>query len=447
LNAITIIILIKHEFVDMLNCVKVKYIMKIDIVYIEGDGIGASINGVPGVSELAGRVMEAAVQKAYGDQHSLNWIPGLAGDAARRENFPELSDEDVATRSEKDQQEIYLPKKTLDLIESVGLALKGPLTTPVGGGFRSINVALRQIFDLYACIRPVHYIKGIPAPNRNAKNVNMTVFRENVEDVYAGIEFEAGSSISKQVNSMLGAKLRPDWSYGIGVKPISEQGSKRLIRKAIQYAIDHKYPSVTLMHKGNIMKFTEGAFMKWGLEIAKDEFADQVIAESDLHGQTEKIIIKDRIADSMFQQVQLRPEDYGVIATTNLNGDYISDALAAMVGGLGFAPGANIGEKIAIFEATHGTAPKYSGQDKANPGSVILSGALLLDHVGLGEAAQRIRDAVKNVVKESAERASSGSSEQLFVTYDIARQFEGRTAEDGAKASAFADRVIQALSN
>lgn len=430
------------DFVYMLNCVY----MKIDIVYIEGDGIGASINGVPGVSELAKRVVDAAVRKAHGTEYELNWIPALAGDAARSANFPDLTDEDIANKSESQQQEIYLPKKTIELIESVGLALKGPLTTPVGGGFRSINVALRQIFDLYACVRPVSYIEGVPAPNSNAKDVNIVVFRENVEDVYAGIEFEAGSNISRQVTQMLGSsKLKQDWSYGIGVKPISEQGSKRLIRKAIQYAIDNKYPSVTLMHKGNIMKFTEGAFMKWGYEVAKEEFSDFVIFESDVNGQTDKIIIKDRIADSMFQQIQLRPGDYGVIATTNLNGDYISDALAAMVGGLGFAPGANIGEKIAIFEATHGTAPKYIGQDKANPGSVILSGALLLDHVGLGDAAQMIRDAIKNVVKESADRASSGSSEQLFVTYDIARQFEGKTAEDGVKASEFTGRIIELM--
>lgn len=401
--------------------------MNIEIVYIDGDGIGMSVNKIPGVTELARRVLDEAVETVYSGQHKLKWIPALAGEAAFKKTGG------------------WLPEETVEAIRNVHVALKGPLTTPVGKGFRSINVMLRKIFDLYACVRPIKYIEGVPAPNRNAEKVDMVVFRENTEDVYAGIEFEANSETANNLIRDLGrVDLRADWSYGIGLKPISEQGSKRLVRKAIRFALENGYSSVTLMHKGNIMKFTEGAFMKWGYDVAREEFSELVEIEADAHNQN-KTIIKDRLADSMFQQIQLRPEDYGVIATTNLNGDYISDALAAMVGGLGFAPGSNLGEDTAIFEAVHGTAPKYTGQDLANPGSLILSGAMLLDHVGLKEAASAVRDALEATVKESAEAAGEGQGNKLYVTYDIARQFPGYSADDGAKASEFTNRIISNL--
>ena len=299
------------------------------------------------------------------------------------------------------------------------VAIKGPLTTPVGKGMRSLNVTLRQVLDLYACVRPVRYFSGIPSPVRNPEKVNMVVFRENTEDVYAGIEWESGSAeaelFARLLRDNFGVTLR-DLS-GVGVKPISPEGTKRLVRRAIAYAIRLGLPSVTLVHKGNIMKYTEGAFRKWGYETARQEFAESTVSEEEVEAGAQgvggKVVIKERIADSMFQQVLLRPEEYSVIATTNLNGDYLSDALAAQVGGLGMAPGANIGDEAAVFEATHGTAPKYAGLDKVNPGSLILSGAMMLDHLGWTEAGNLIREALERTIGAGV------------VTYDLARQMKG----------------------
>lgn len=418
------------------------------VVLIEGDGIGKTVNNVPGITAAAIRTLDAAVEVAYNGLKKIRWFNAHAGDAARELYHPDISDERLKAMSPEDQRKVYLPDDTLKVIEHFAVALKGPLTTPIGGGFRSINVGMRQYFDLYACVRPVRYFKGVPAPNINADNVDMVVFRENVEDVYAGIEFKAGSEEQKKLQEFLvrefGAKLNPEWSYGIGVKPMSEQGSKRLIRKAIEYAIANGYKTVTLMHKGNIMKFTEGAFREWGYELARDEFKDKVISEDDLVGKLpdNMVLINDRVADSMFQQIQTRPAEYGVIACPNLDGDYISDALAAEVGGLGLAPGANIGDKCAIFEATHGTAPKYTGKDKANPGSLMLSGAMLLDHLGWREAGDLVREAISSTIGEAASLAKD-NKRPLPVTYDLARQFKGYTSDDGVKSSEFANRVIQ----
>ncbi|MBW2739449.1 MAG: NADP-dependent isocitrate dehydrogenase, partial [Deltaproteobacteria bacterium] len=317
-------------------------------------------------------------------------------------------------------------------------AIKGPLTTPVGKGIRSLNVTIRQELDLYACVRPVKYIDYVPSPMKNPEKVDMVVFRENTEDVYAGIEWEAGSEEAGSVISFLKNKMGvslPEDS-GIGIKPISEKNTKRLVAKAISYAVDNGLSSVTLMHKGNIMKFTEGAFRQWGYEVAKERFDEKTITENELFDKYNgklpkgKVVIKDRIADMMFQQVLLRPEDYQVIATPNLNGDYISDAIAAQVGGLGMAPGANIGDKCSLFEATHGTAPKYTGQDKVNPCSLILSGAMMLDYMGWKEASALIRDAIKSTIKDGT------------VTYDLARQIEGAKE---IKCSEFADKIIEKM--
>ena len=321
------------------------------IPYIEGDGTG------PDIWAASQRVFDAAVKKAYGDKRAIVWKEVLAGEKANK-----------LTGS-------WLPEETLTVIKDHSVAIKGPLSTPVGGGLRSLNVALRRLLDLYACIRPVRYFTGVPSPMKQPEKVNMIIFRENTEDVYAGFEWKSGSAEAKKaiefLNTQLGCKIRED--SGVGIKPMSPFGSKRLIRMAIQYALRQRRSSVTLMHKGNIMKYTEGAFREWGYELAKEEFATQTISEDEVfekfNGKTPdgKLLIKDRIADSMFQQVLLRPEEYSVIATPNLNGDYISDALTAQVGGLGISPGANIGDRAAVFEATHGTAPKYAGQDKVNP--------------------------------------------------------------------------------
>jgi isocitrate dehydrogenase len=363
------------------------------VYYIEGDGIG------PEVWKAARPVIDAALEKAYSGKKSLEWTELLAGKKA------------YAATGE------YLPQATMDTLAGASLAMKGPLETPVGGGFRSLNVTIRQAFDLYACIRPVKYFQGIESPLKRPDLVDMVVFRENTEDVYAGIEWREGTPEVKRVieflRGQMGCKLADD--AGIGVKPITRSGSKRLVRKAIQYAIDNKRESVTLMHKGNIMKYTEGAFMNWGYEVAKDEFKDQVMTESEVEIGDDRIVVKDRIADALFQNVLQRPQDYDVIATTNLNGDYISDALVAQVGGLGLAPGVNMGDTLSVYEPTHGTAPTIAGLDKANPGSLILSGALMLENIGMLEAAELIRAAVNKTIA------------QKRVTIDLASQIEGST--------------------
>jgi isocitrate dehydrogenase len=381
------------------------------IPYIEGDGTGADI------WRATRYTIDGAVEKVYGGKRKIKWHEVFAGDKAF-EKFGE-----------------YLPQETLDHVSHYRVSIKGPLSTPVGGGIRSLNVTLRQVLDLYACVRPVRYFDGVPSPVREPEKVDMVIFRENTEDVYAGIEWPAGSDLANSVieflNSMerrTAAKIREN--SAIGIKPISEFGSKRLVRKAIEYAIATKRDSVTLVHKGNIMKFTEGAFKDWGYELAKEEFGDVTIPESELNGPAPagKIVIKDRIADSMFQQVLLRPTEYSVLATTNLNGDYISDALAAQVGGLGMAPGSNESDEVAIFEATHGTAPKYAGKDVINPSSLILSGVMMLRHLHWSEAADAIERGIAETIR------------QKKVTYDLERQMEGATK---VRTSEFAKYVVE----
>jgi isocitrate dehydrogenase len=362
------------------------------VYYIEGDGIGPEV-------WAAGRpVLDAAVEKAYGGERSIEWTELLAGGKAR------------------DETGEYLPEATLSALKGADLAMKGPLETPVGGGFRSLNVTLRQTLDLYACIRPVRYFQGIESPLKRPELVDMVVFRENTEDVYAGIEWASESPEAKKfiefLNTEMGAAVDP--SAGVGVKPITPNGSRRLVRKALRYAVDRDRKSVTLAHKGNIMKFTEGAFRSWGYEVAEQEFAEEVMTESEAaSGIGKPVVIKDRIADAMFQEILIRPEQYDVIATTNLNGDYLSDALAAQVGGLGLAPGVNMSDDLAFFEPTHGTAPTIAGKDMANPGSLILSGAMLLEHAGMPEAAELVRNAVEKVISMKK------------VTVDLAAQMPG----------------------
>ncbi len=419
------------------------------ICLIRGDGIGEDVGDVPGITTCAVRVLDAAVALAYRGKRRIHWFDIHAGDAARRLYSPQVQDEQINSLSEDDQRKLYLPDDTLKAFEYYRVGLKGPLTTPIGGGFRSINVYLRIRFDLYACVRPVRYFKGVDAPNKRADKVNMVIFRENTEDVYCGIEFKSNSERARQIISLL-----ESWGYknivpsaGIGIKPISPEGTKRLVRMAIRWAIDHKLPSVTLMHKGNIMKFTEGAFKEWGYEVARQEFRDQIITEDELYAAggrkpEGKVLINDRIADSMFQQIQLRPDEYSVIATPNLNGDYLSDAAAALTGGIGLAAGANIGDQAAMFEATHGTAPKYTGKNMANPGAVLLSGAMMLEHLGWNEAAALVNRGLEATFAESEEIANRGPGGKLYVTYDIARQFQGYGAEAGAPSSVFAERII-----
>src|SRR5437870_8694226 len=366
------------------------------VCLIRGDGIGRDVGSAPGITTCAVKVLDAAVDKAYKGQRKVHWFDIHAGDVARQTYYPQVKDEQVHSLSEEEQRKLYLPDDSLKAFEYYSLGLKGPLTTPIGGGFRSINVFLRMRFDLYACVRPVRYFKGVEAPNKRADKVDMVIFRENTEDVYCGIEFKSGSDKAKKVLALLkelGYNVLP--SSGIGIKPISPEGTKRLVRMAVRYAIDKKLPSVTLMHKGNIMKFTEGAFKDWGYEVAVQEFRDKVVTEDEVTAgggkkPADKVLVNDRIADSVFQQIQLRPDEYSVVATPNLNGDYISDAAAALTGGLGLAAGANIGDKAAMFEATHGTAPKYTGQNKANPGAVLLSGVMLLEHLCWGEVVRRV---------------------------------------------------------
>ncbi|WP_093227905.1 NADP-dependent isocitrate dehydrogenase [Thermoflavimicrobium dichotomicum] len=401
------------------------------IPFIEGDGTG------PDIWAAAQRVLDAAVEKAYKGNKKIVWFEVYAGEKA----YNKLGE--------------WLPEDTLEAVREYLVAIKGPLTTPVGGGIRSLNVALRQELDLYVCLRPVRYFEGVPSPVKRPQDVDMVIFRENSEDIYAGIEWEAGSEEVKKVVRFLQEemgvkKIRFPETSGIGIKPVSQEGTERLVRAAIEYALRHGRKSVTLVHKGNIMKFTEGAFKNWGYELAEREYGDRVFtwaqydrikaeqgteaanraqAEAEAAG---KVIVKDVIADAFLQQILTRPREYDVIATMNLNGDYISDALAAQVGGIGIAPGANINYKTghAIFEATHGTAPKYAGLDKVNPGSVILSGVLMLEHLGWQEAADLIYEAMGKTIS------------QKTVTYDFARLMEGATE---VKCSEFADHLIKNL--
>jgi isocitrate dehydrogenase len=380
------------------------------IPFIEGDGTG------PDIWRASRRVFDAAVRKASGGKRAVEWREVVAGEKAFK-----------ATGN-------WLPEETLDVIRAHRVAIKGPLTTPVGGGIRSLNVALRQLLDLYACVRPVRWFQGVPAPVKEPGKLNVMIYRENIEDVYAGIEFQAES---KEANDLiarleaLGKKVRA--GSAIGIKPMSRFGSQRLVVKAIRFAIEAGRPSVTLVHKGNIMKFTEGAFRDWGYEVAKAQFGDRTIPESDVGrgtGDGGRVIIKDRIADSMFQQLLLRPAEYSVLATPNLNGDYLSDACAAQVGGLGLAPGGNVGDGYAVYEATHGTAPKYAGLDKINPGSVILSGAMMFAELGWSEVSRAIIAGIEGAI--GAKR----------VTYDLARQMPGATE---VSTSTFADAIIEHL--
>jgi isocitrate dehydrogenase len=383
------------------------------IPYVEGDGTGADI------WRASVRVFDAAIEKAYGRERRVAWMEVFAGEKA----FTQFKD--------------WLPQETVDAMQEFRVSIKGPLTTPVGGGIRSLNVTLRQVLDLYACIRPVRYFEGVGSPMKEPEKLNIVVYRENTEDVYAGIEWKAGSAEAEKlrlfIERELGKQIRPE--SAIGIKPMSAFGSKRLVDMAIRYALKHGLPSVTLMHKGNIMKFTEGAFRDWGYELAREKFADSVVTEADLAkggagARADAVIIKDRIADSMFQQLLLRPDEYSVIATPNLNGDYVSDAAAAQVGGLGIAPGGNVGDGVAVFEATHGTAPKYANLDRINPGSVVLSGVMMFEYLGWTEAATLIVRGLENAIKSRR------------VTYDLARQMPG-AAE--VSTSAFGDQIIKGM--
>ncbi|MDH4846875.1 NADP-dependent isocitrate dehydrogenase [Pseudomonas sp. BN505] len=386
------------------------------IPYIEGDGIGVD------VSPVMIKVVDAAVQKAYGGKRKIAWMEVYAGEKATQ-----VYDQDT-----------WLPQETLDAVRDYVVSIKGPLTTPVGGGIRSLNVALRQQLDLYVCLRPVLWFQGVPSPVKKPGDVDMVIFRENSEDIYAGIEWKAGSPEANKVIKFLKeemgvTKIRFDQDCGIGVKPVSREGTKRLVRKALQYVVDNDRESLTLVHKGNIMKFTEGAFKDWGYEVARDEFGAELLDggpwmkfKNQKSGR--EVIVKDAIADAMLQQILLRPAEYDVIATLNLNGDYLSDALAAEVGGIGIAPGANLSDTVAMFEATHGTAPKYAGQDKVNPGSVILSAEMMLRHMGWTEAADLII------------KGTNGAIAAKTVTYDFERLMDGATL---VSSSGFGDEMIK----
>jgi isocitrate dehydrogenase len=383
------------------------------IPYVEGDGTG------PDIWKASVRVFDAAVEKVFGGEKRVAWMKVYAGE----ESFNQHND--------------WLPQETVNAMAEFRVSIKGPLSTPVGGGIRSLNVTLRQVLDLYACIRPVRYFEGVGSPMKNPEKLNIVVFRENTEDVYAGIEWKAGSVEAEQlrmyIEKELGKKMRPN--SAIGIKPMSEFGSKRLIDMAYRYALKHSLPSVTLMHKGNIMKFTEGAFRDWGYDLAREQFAKELVSEGDLAkggtaARADAVIVKDRIADSMFQQLLLRPDEYSVIATPNLNGDYVSDAAAAQVGGLGIAPGGNVGDGVAVFEATHGTAPKYANLDKINPGSVILSGVMMFEYLGWTEVGKLIVRGLENAIKSK------------HVTYDLARQMPGATE---VSTSAFGDQIIKGM--
>ena len=381
------------------------------IPFIEGDGTG------PDIWRATRTVIDGAIAAAYKGSQKINWLELYVGEKGYEKTGE------------------WLPEEALDSIKKHVVAIKGPLTTPIGKGIRSLNVTIRQKLDLFACVRPVKYIHSVPSPMKHPEKINMVIFRENTEDVYAGIEWESQSDEANAVIRFLTDKMGATIAEnsGIGIKPMSAKNTKRLVASAISHAVDNGYTSVTLMHKGNIMKFTEGAFNTWGYEVAKEKFGDITITEDELYKSYDgklpegKVLIKDRIADMLFQQVLLRPEEFDVIATPNLNGDYISDALAAQVGGLGMAPGANIGEECAVFEATHGTAPKYAGLDKVNPSSLILSGAMMLDYMGWNEAADIIRKSLQETVKAKT------------VTYDLARQIEGATE---ISCSAFGDALV-----
>lgn len=386
------------------------------IPYIEGDGIGVD------VSPVMIKVVDAAVQKAYGGKRKIAWMEVYAGEKATQ-----VYDQDT-----------WLPQETLDAVKDYVVSIKGPLTTPVGGGIRSLNVALRQQLDLYVCLRPVVWFQGVPSPVKKPGDVDMVIFRENSEDIYAGIEWKAGSPEANKVIKFLKeemgvTKIRFDQDCGIGVKPVSREGTKRLVRKALQYVVDNDRKSLTLVHKGNIMKFTEGAFKDWGYEVARDEFGAELLDggpwmkfKNPKTGR--EVIVKDAIADAMLQQILLRPAEYDVIATLNLNGDYLSDALAAEVGGIGIAPGANLSDTVAMFEATHGTAPKYAGKDQVNPGSVILSAEMMLRHMGWTEAADLII------------KGANGAIAAKTVTYDFERLMEGATL---VGSSGFGEAMIK----
>ena len=382
------------------------------IPFIEGDGIG------PDIWRASQKVFDAAVKKVFDGKKQVEWMEIYAGEKAHK-----LYGE-------------WLPEETLEAIRQFTIAIKGPLTTPVGGGFRSLNVSIRQILNLYACIRPVKYYRGVPSPVKHPEKMNVVVFRENTEDVYSGIEYIQGSEEAQKLirflKDELGATVRPD--SGIGIKPISITGTKRLVKKAIEYLLSQDRENLTLMHKGNIMKYTEGAFKDWGYEVARKEYGDYLITEDDLWSKfggkipEGKKVIKDRIADNMLQQVLTRTDEYDIIATPNLNGDYVSDACAAQVGGLGMAPGANMGDELGVFEATHGTAPKYAGQDKVNPSSVILSGVLMFQYMDWTEVGSTIEHALEKAIL------------QKRVTYDLARQMEGDVKP--LKTSEFAEAII-----
>ncbi|CRI57853.1 NADP-dependent isocitrate dehydrogenase [Pseudomonas sp. CCOS 191] len=386
------------------------------IPYIEGDGIGVD------VSPVMIKVVDAAVQKAYGGKRKIAWMEVYAGEKATQ-----VYDQDT-----------WLPQETLDAVKDYVVSIKGPLTTPVGGGIRSLNVALRQQLDLYVCLRPVVWFQGVPSPVKKPGDVDMVIFRENSEDIYAGIEWKAGSPEANKVIKFLKeemgvTKIRFDQDCGIGVKPVSKEGTKRLVRKALQYVVDNDRKSLTLVHKGNIMKFTEGAFKDWGYEVARDEFGAELLDggpwmkfKNPRTGR--EVIVKDAIADAMLQQILLRPAEYDVIATLNLNGDYLSDALAAEVGGIGIAPGANLSDTVAMFEATHGTAPKYAGKDQVNPGSVILSAEMMLRHMGWTEAADLII------------KGTNGAIGAKTVTYDFERLMDGATL---VGSSGFGEAMIK----
>jgi isocitrate dehydrogenase len=383
------------------------------IPFVEGDGTG------PDIWRASVRVFDAAIAKAYGGERRVSWMKVFAGEEAHAK-FGE-----------------WLPDETLEAFKEFRVSIKGPLSTPVGGGIRSLNVTLRQVLDLYACIRPVRYFEGVGNPMKEPEKLNVVIFRENTEDVYAGIEWKAGSKEAEEIGDLLRTK------YGkvirehsaLGIKPMSEFGSKRLVKMAMQYALENGRKSLTLVHKGNIMKFTEGAFRDWGYEVVADDFKGQFCTEQDLSkggnaSRADCLVVKDRIADAMFQQLLLRPDEYDVIATPNLNGDYISDAAAAQVGGLGLAPGGNVGDGVAVFEATHGTAPKYANLDKINPGSVVLSGVMMFEYMGWKEAGQLIVRGLENAIKSKR------------VTYDLARQMPGATE---VSTSAFGDEIIKGM--
>ena len=383
------------------------------IPFVEGDGTG------PDIWRASVRVFDAAVERAYQGQRKIAWMEVFAGE----KSFKQFKD--------------WLPRETVDAMQEFRVSIKGPLTTPVGGGIRSLNVTLRQILDLYACIRPVRYFEGVGAPVKEPQNVDVVIFRENTEDVYAGIEWKAGSPEAEKIATYLRKEFNSNIreKSAIGIKPMSEFGSKRLVEMAIRHAIVKGKESVTLVHKGNIMKFTEGAFRDWGYEVAREKFPEDTTTEAELAkggptARADAIVMRDRIADSMFQQLLLRPSEYSVIATPNLNGDYLSDAAAAQVGGLGIAPGGNVGDGVAVFEATHGTAPKYANLDKINPGSVILSGVMMLEYMGWNEAATLIIRGMENAIKSKR------------VTYDLARQMPGATE---ISTSAFGDQVIAGM--